>query len=317
MINDRYLQEYTPEELQDFLNSKLKRLQCQVTKKSKRIILVVPYNVIPGRDDNWLEETRKSYRTDRDFRQEQGNSWTTYAGQPVISNYRPEIHHVGYPGVLRNRPLRLSFDWGGQFAAYRITQETREGNWIWHTQRTLVKSLGDEVDPDEMCLNLKKRFQDSDDRYYHPTGWDFEIVIDVSGSYENPQGFKNKRGESIALDTVKFHFPKAKIKYDKIPIIESYKGLDKMFRQLKAGRPAIILSSDPAFQRMLQGGWHFPKDKRVGGQHDIPEDDGIWIHPGDLARYEWWNWYYEKRKDDAPEPARVRQKTYEPDVSCN
>ena len=315
-MNKRYIAEYSPEELQEELNSKLKTLKVHVTQKTKRIICTIPADVIPGRDAKWWEECRRSYLREVDFLQEQKVCWVVYRGSRVISNFNPAIHHQGYPGVMLNRPLKLGFDWGGQHAAYRISQEDKYGRWIQHTGKTLTKALGDDVDPDEMMENLKKRFSKSGDRFYNPNGWEFEIVMDVSGTYENPQGIKNKRGESIILETVKFHFPKAKIHYHKINVKQAVKGLDQMFRLMKATLPAIIISpKDKETNELFSGGWHYPEKKKSGKLMDEPEDDGYWIHQGDIELYEWWAYYKDsqtkhlKTFNQAPEPKLPQQHT--------
>ncbi len=259
----------------------LKVLKPRINKSGQLVYGVSPKDA--GKSFEDLLKISVKYQDYRNFLTEHCLRFETFLGKPVVECFNALTHTANYPGVLKDSPLVLAFDFGGTNPAYGIGQAPG-GRLLIHKSVKPQRQSGFEIDIDSICKRLLAEFKDKDSPFYNSGKWDFIVIGDHAGTYENNQGVPGK-----AAEIVEKHFGTNMISYHMTSDVyrQSLALVTDVFS--KAG----LITVNPNCQMSLdtfKGGWHYPEhvDKQSKPK---PEVDGVYIHIGDLWRYAIWHFF--------------------------
>lgn len=227
----------------------------------------------------WIAKARQGVSPDA-WAREYEISYKTFAGRPVISSYRRELHvaHLEYNSEL---PLLISFDFGrpcgcliGQFGLLK--------KFPVHRLNILAELLlyGDNAKTQLMAEALSSLIQAR-----FPRSWSRRWF----NCYCDPNG--DRRSETTAdasLDSnmkiLETHGYRCNNQKFNVP--ESTQMMDAVFAMiLPDSYPAVMIDESCEYLiTVVGGGLHYPK-KILPGDEWYYEKDGINDHGGDMLRY--------------------------------
>lgn len=266
----------------------LEVIKLRMGSDSGNAIATLHYSMDPNKDQNWVNQEKRKFAamqmrdpTLGSWEQEMEIKFSHYAGNAVFSHYKEKIHSDPdcYPGVIKDRPLLLGFDFGGANPAFFLSQVDSCGRWIWHHGVKLER-----MNIREVCKHILNLLSDPNSPYYNEGGWEMKISGDNSGNFQNDKGMPGTPAEIIKEE---FGLPMHSVAFTKDMKRSSLFALNDMFGQLIEGAPSIIVNpKSQVLRRLCEGGYRYKE-----GKETIDETDTYYVHIADAIRYQYWQTY--------------------------
>lgn len=276
---------------------KLKILKPRINGSRQLVYAISPCEA--GKTYEELLDIAVTYDDYDDFLTEHCLRFTSKAGQPVVDTFNPDIHTRAYPGILKDLPLILGFDFGGTNPAYGIFQQDA-GRLIIHKTDKPSRKEGFEVTLDAICERLKTEFRDPLSEFYNTKDWKYILIGDHSGTYENNQG------TSKASEILYKHFG-VKMQSNQMTQQLATHALALVKEVFSKNNLVVVNPHCRTTINVLREDWHYPEnvDKHL---HPRPEPDGYAIHIGDVIKYV--IWYFFRREEYKVPPTKPNEYSF-------
>jgi hypothetical protein len=246
----------------------------------------IHYTADPDKDPltpegaEWYAQERAGYASKAKWDREMEICFDTFEGTPVIDNWDRSVfvRPCEYDPKLE---IIMGVDYGTQVCGAILFQIHTVPNYnakqAWLIDEVILQG----ADTVQLAQMLRRKME----ARYRET---FETVN--FRIWADPKG--QSKSETTS-DTSKDTSNKIMRNYGlpcsvrKRGIVESTEIVKTIFNTIyPGGQPAILV--DPRCEYMIGvfgGGWHYPKEDLGGPHTGKPENDGVWIHGGDMARY--------------------------------